>query len=187
MSPLPLGIVAASGVSAGALELINTTVLANSSSVSFTFDNIPQTYRHLQIRYTVKSTGGSTMMLRINGSTGATAYSWSMLQGNGSVAQSNLTNSTNSILMQYAIGSGTVTDLYTPGIIEILDYTNTSKRPVTRIFYGYPETNDNNVALLTGMLLSNTATGSVTIQMVTNNPQRQLASGSRFSLYGIKG
>jgi len=172
----------AGGAAAGAYEQIATIVTTTAGTQSFT--SIPQTYKHLQIRGTGQvDTGnafGSVFNMRINGSSGT--YSTHFLNGNGSSVTSSYYSA--SYAFEYGMrlpGSGEQPGAF---IIDILDYTNTSKHKTIRAFNGMSATNTKNIFLSSSALYANTA--AVTSIDLAN----YLASAQpygRFSLYGIKG
>jgi hypothetical protein len=181
---LPLGILASSGGGAADFQLISTQVLG-SSAASVTFSSIPSTYRHLQLRMTLKdSNGGSTMdaaYYTYNGDTAAN-YAWHYLRGNGSGVNSSWSNTyANSI-------RGVATTLFTASaysahVMDILDYAQTTKYKTTRLLGGGLNSTYSayEVALNSGLWMSTAAITSVTVGAQSG---QTLLSGSRFSLYG---
>lgn len=147
-----------------------------SGSTSFTFSSIPSTYSHLQIRYTGVSSyplissnlGAGTKSHSLYGyGTGVAAYAWDPLGGGMYVAIDG--------------SSGNVSS----GIIDILDYTNTSKNKTFRALHGR-ETNtaDSSIHFASGFWNSTSAISSITI---TNNVAGSVAfgAGTTFALYGV--
>jgi hypothetical protein len=185
---IPLGFWAASGAGGGAsaadFQLISTQVLGSSAS-SVTFSSIPSTFRHLQLRMTLKdSNGGSTMdaaYYTYNGDTGAN-YAWHYLSGNGSGVNSGWSNTyANSI-------RGVATSLFTASaysshVMDILDYKQTTKNKTTRIIGGATNSTYTayEVAMNSGLWLSTAAITSITVGAVSG---QTWVSGCRFSLYG---
>ena len=56
--PIPIGVLAQAGAGSAALTndyFLIQTVEANTNTSSVTFSNIPQTYKHLQIRHSIRS------------------------------------------------------------------------------------------------------------------------------------
>ena len=186
---VPLGIMASSGAAGADYDLIATTV-ANGSVSDITFSSIPQTFKHLQIRFTSRSqqntTRPSLLYIRPNGSYLTTGH---YLLGNGSTVTSSS--------YPQALGThpavGGATNSFGLGIVELLDYTNTNKNPVLRSFSGFTNggtlggsgiQSNNQVFIWSGLL---TTSGAVTSISITNEGFNNFVSGSRFSLYGIKG
>lgn len=170
-----------SAPSLGALEQISTTILG-STTASVTFSSIPSTYSHLQIRMVGRSANGSAqgqMFLTFNGS--ATGYAYHYVGGNGSSAYSGAATAQTAISLNYAPGSTATANTFSPAILDILDYTNTSKNKTIRFLQGQADSSLN-ISLNSGLWVSTSAITSITISATGS-----FVSGSRFSLYGIKG
>lgn len=183
---LPLGILASSGGAAlpTDYELISTTVLG-SNSASVSLSSIPQTYKHLQIRL-VKlnpSSVSAYLNIQMNGVTSG-SYSSHLLFGNGSTVGSNAGNGSSATSI---FGGTTATNATTHAavqIIDILDYTSTSKYKTVRYLNGYANGANNGIELGSGLFMSTSAVTSVDF---SNQSSNQFATGSRFSIYGLKG
>lgn len=181
MSPLPLGILAsAGGITLPAYELISTTILGSNTS-SITFSSVPQTYKHLQLRVVGKLSSSYTAFVRFNGVATLASYSSHRMYGDGSAAAT-----------QNQSGNGDLgTLLFAPesagshyaAIMDILDYSSTSKFKTTRTFNG--GTGYSWVQLGSGAFLSTNAVTSITVRPDTGTDN--FITGSRFSLYGIRG
>lgn len=183
---IPLGILASSaGGAAGAYELISSTVLG-SDTASVTFSSIDQTYKHLQIRYTARSTVASAAddtVLRFNGVSTSTYFSH-YLYGNGSTVSSGNILSQNVMYLDQSPGATNTTDAFGAGIVDILDYTSTLKNKTVRTLTGYHGAGSKSVWMGSGSIALTAAITSITL--LTANSANHKA-GSRFSLYGIKG
>lgn len=186
---IPMGFLAASGAgAAGAYDLISTSLIS-STTASVTFSSLPADYSHLQIRWTGRSNRSDyqdRMAIRLNGVTSNT-YISHVLRGSGSNVASVYQDA-----FGYIFATG-VFDLFATtetsgafgaGIIDILDFKNTSKTKTVRMFSGLSGgTQARNIALTSGM---NTATGA--LSSITLFPQNgSWVAGSRMSIYGIKG
>ena len=181
---IPFGILSAAGVSgfSSDYELI-TTAFGTGSSGVITFSSIPQEYKHLQIRYTAKNSSTATQMnITMNGITSG-VYARHSLLGNGTAASSgNSTASQTSIQLVESMANSTTGNAVNAGVIDILDYTSTTKNKTIRALYGMAD-NLTRVYLSSGLYNQTTAVSSVTLTASANN----FASLSRFSLYGIRG
>jgi len=184
---IPLGILAAQAPAVGdAYELISTQVLtANAASV--TFSSIPQEYRHLQLRWVARSSHSSVdrFNLRLNGNTGSN-YAWHGLFGNGSAVSSS-TGFFPTDLIQVFRQVSNRASVYSTGVIDITDYSSTSKNTIT---LGLSDSTDRDggtstqgVELASGLFLSTAAVTSLQAFTGLGN----FVTGSRFSLYGIRG
>lgn len=189
---IPLGILAttAGGAAGGAAayELISTS-LADSQSSSVTFSSIPTTYKHLQIRFTAKSTSTGTasefLRVRFNGDSTYNAYSYHWLKGNGSaMSSSKLFEQSEMITAAIPTSSGSWSSTtFGAGFIDILDYGSTTKNTTIRSLSGqlgaYTE-----VYSYSGFWNNTAAITSITLSLQTSG---NLFSGSRISLYGLNG
>lgn len=172
----------------GAMESIATATL--NSSATGQFFNIPQTYQHLHLRImgqlSVSASPGITAII-FNGDYTVGNY-WQgghVLRGDGASATSGspLGYTSNSGAFGYAPGTaaGSVRSGF---VIDILDYTNTSKNTVWRAFGGYDANGSGNVTVASGLWLSTAAI--TTLDIGSHTSPYQWVAGSTFALYGIK-
>lgn len=187
MSPIPLGFWAAAGTgaAAGAYELISTTILsADTASVSFDISAYTNTYKHLQIRYlgrNIQAVRDGQMIMRFNGDASA-SYSRHYLMGTGSSAVSSA--DINQVYATFAAGingASANSGVFTPGIIDIIDFASTAKNKTVRAFHG--STDGAHIALESNLWRSTSAITNIYMAPQVNS----FATGCRFSLYGIKG
>jgi hypothetical protein len=168
------------------MEPIATNLLA-SSTASITFSNIPNTYKHLQIRWIglTDDTGSSGLgnvrcSLFFNTDTTATNYYNHFLIGNGSAASAGSENSA-----KFA-GNAVRNSMIAPGvnIVDILDYASTTKNKTVRTLTGFENNDTNgNVRFVSGSWTNTSPINSIQLTPESGN----LKQYSRFSLYGIKG
>ena len=187
--PIPLGILAVAGAGAGgggAYELIETTQSTGASITFSNLDNYSQ-YKHLQIRAVMKGTGSSTYegFMRFNGVT--SGYAYHNVSGSGfSVTSQANTNQDRMGLGNFPGTNAQIpSEVFGVAIVDILDFSSTSKNKTIRSLSGFAGNNDvvGPIRLVSGFLNSTTAVTSITIGVATST---NIASGSRFSLYGIK-
>lgn len=184
MSPIPLGILAASGAAGGSYELIESNILTSTAS-SVTFSSIPSDYKHLQIRAVTQdsaTTSSQHMFLQFNSDAG-TSYSYHLLNGYGPAVQSYGIANKTEIQLWDATPGDTTPQIFGAAIIDILDYANTNKNTTTRALHGALNTNEQDISLASGLWMNTAAVSSITL---INNYQ-YFNAGSRFSLYGIRG
>jgi len=203
MLGFPLGILSAAGaggapVSPDAYELISTTILTSpTNDVNFTgLGTYASTYKHLQIRAVMKSVSTGAVLvntaLRINGNSGASDYSYHRLGGNGSSTYSQANyNGQDRIVIASMVASGgggsVSTNQFGVMVIDILDAFSTTKNKTVRSLSGAVsgDSNARRVDLNSGVRLSTNSIDSLAI--ISINISDELATGSRYSLYGIKG
>ena len=189
MSFMLLGILnsQASGGGAAAYELIETVTLANNTTPTVTFSSIPADYKHLQIRASVQSTNSNSaddvMTLTMNGNTSA-VYTWHWLQGNGSSVSSAGYTSRNYIRLDTIDTTRFSSVSFTPVVMDILDYANTSKNTTVRYLHGNKGANTQIVKLASGLYQATNAVASMTF--TGSLAGYNFTAGSRLSLYGVR-
>jgi hypothetical protein len=192
MSLFPLGLLSQGGGGSGggpAYDLIQT-VSGTGTSGTITFTDIPQTYKHLQIRYVARDNGNTTVAqpvtMRYNGQT-STYRSHSLSSYGSSV----ISETSTTMVIGWIPASFGASGSYGAGVIDILDYTNANKTASFRSLNGYTSGGSGDgypngtamVALTSGMRTATTAITSLTFIA----GWQWFESASRFSLYGIKG
>lgn len=174
------------------MEPIATTLVGSGGANQVTFNDIPQTYKHLQIRGIARTTknadGRAAFYLQLN-SDNAVNYSSHNLIGDGaSVSAGSVTTQPYMLGVSWMLPSATATaNAFGGFILDILDYANTSKYKTVRNFIG---SDFNSTTPLPGRIgLESSSwrnTDAVTsIKFYTDSDN--WAQYSRFSLYGIKG
>lgn len=181
---IPLGILDSAGAP-GTFELIQTQLVSSGSPTSITFNSIPATYKHLQVRLTVRGAVASTataFSYQFNGDT-ASNYSSHFLQGDGSSVGSGSYLSSTILVQDMPAATGTAGSFMT-AIIDILDYANTSKYKTSRSLSGRLA-NQTMVRMNSGNWRNTAAITS--INFYDFSASSAFAVGTRISLYGIKG
>jgi hypothetical protein len=168
---------------AGAYESIATTTVGSTATASITFSGIPSTYTHLQIRYIAKnSVTGDSFSMRFNADT-ASNYARHELSGFGSSANAYASTSQTSMIIGFE-NYGTGSD-FGAGIIDILDYTSTSKNKTVRSLTGYDANGSGGVGLISGLWFKTPeAITSITLNQGNSGNFKEYSS---FALYGIRG
>ena len=186
-SLIPWGIWAASGAggsaSPAAYELISTTVLG-SSAASVTFSGLGTSaaaYKHLQIRLTGRTTravaeDGATV-LQLNSDTGAN-YRSHWLVGTGS---SVVSYDDTIIGLGSFSGNNAGANQFTAQVIDLLDFSSSSKNKTLRFLAGNAGS-FNSIRLHSGLWMSTAAVTSIDLKTTVGS----WATGSRFSLYGLR-
>jgi hypothetical protein len=191
MSPIPLGYFATAGGGlsyAPSFEHIAT--VSGTSTATISLSSIPSTYKHLQVRFTGRttlSTSGVQMYIRANSDTGGN-YSNHVLRRNGTsgvIGSYNLTSYMSSNV-ELIPGSDEGANIVAAGIIDILDYKETTKFKTFKMSAGlgtkYVSSLFQNV-LMGGNWRSTSAIDSLQFTLYSGN----WSTLSTFSLYGIKG
>ena len=161
----------------------------DGSSSTITFNSIPQTYKHLQLRFQGRVTfngGGSiyNAVIRFNSDTGAN-YTWHAIRGTGSsVVAYGSTSQTKFTIDSVFPDAGTTSNTFGTALVDIHDYTSTTKNKTNRAFSGNDTNGAGNVWLTSSLWLNTNAITSITIE---NNGGWAFATGSTFALYGMVG
>lgn len=182
---IPIGILAAAGAApAGAYELISTQLITTNTA-SVTFSSIPATYKHLQIRMIARSTSAGNRQencfMQFNSDTTSSNYRYHSLLADGS---SVVSFTSTSLFLNEINGNADTTGSFAPKIIDILDYAVTTKNTTIRNFNGKDSAGPEKRIVLTSGLWMNTA--AITSLRIFPS-DTSFITGSRFSLYGIKG
>ena len=190
MSLMLLGILnsqAAGGVE-GAYDLLETTTLTSSaSSVTFSSLGAYSDYAHLQIRMVARSDWSSVYINDVDvtfNSISSASYASHTLYGDGNQAYSTGSTSANFIRVKDVVPSAnTLSSAFGAAIIDILDFSKSSKNTTTRQLSGAVVADETKIVLGSGLLNNTVAVTS--INLASSNGS--YVTGSRFSLYGIKG
>jgi hypothetical protein len=171
------------------MEPIASTVVGSGGSSIIIFNDIPQTYKHLQIRgigRTNRSANGDYGLVRFNGDSSASNYTSHYVQGNGStVATGVYQQSFTGCLWSRWAAASDASSIFGVGIFDILDYTNTNKYTTTRDLGGLDtNTSNSQMNFESSVWLANTEITTIAIIPGAGTSWNEY---SRFSLYGIKG
>jgi len=163
------------------------TYTATGSETSFTFSSISGTYKSLQFRIFARQSSGTltapALKMRFNGDTTGANYAYHILSGNGSaVSSSGFTNMGEVQLYAFA-GNSSTANSFGAGITDILDYASTTKNKTVRTFGG---TEQNGSGLTQAISNAWLQTSAITSIEIYGSQLNSFASGSTFSLYGVK-
>ena len=193
MSPLPPIGFFGGVTAAGDYESIATVTVGSGGASSISFSSISSGYKHLQLRYAAMTTratyGYDAMTMQVNSDSTSGNYSWHVLRGSGAAATAG-GGSDNQWYLDFGFGT-TAIGAPAAGIIDILDYANTSKAKTMRALYGEdlngtPASAPGRINLISGGYYSsgNPAISSISFTSYNGN---NIAEYSSFALYGIKG
>ena len=163
-------------------ELVTTTILSGSQATINFNTSALSAYKHLQIRLTGRTTRAvsedGAVSLQLNSDTGAN-YRSHFLVGTGST-----TVSYDSSIIELGSFSGNSAGAsqFTAQVIDLLDFGSTSKNKTLRILSGNAGS-FNSIRLHSGLWISTAAVTSIDLKATVGS----WATGSRFSLYGLKG
>ncbi len=176
------------------MEPIASTLVGAGGVNTVIFNDIPQTYKHLQVRAFAQTNRATfcrdSLQCKINGDA-ATSYSGHYLFGDGGGTGSG-GSASQAIFGFGTIGAsagGTLSN-YGIAIADILDYSNTNKNKTIRALAG-TDMNGTGSGGIGGLIeFSSSAwynTAGITSLTLTPGIGTLFSQYSRFSLYGIKG
>jgi hypothetical protein len=183
-----LGIMASSMQGAvGDYESIQTVTVGAGGQATISFTSIASNYKHLQIRYMACWTGTSINYsqpyIRFNSDSTA-SYSTHSLYGTGSSTGGNGAASITEGYLGW-IPDSNYANTFGVGVVDLLDYQNTSKYKTVRTLGGYSRNFNASANELIGLISSSwqktNAVTSITIAGAGN-----FAQYSSFALYGIR-
>jgi hypothetical protein len=182
---IPFGVLSAAGVSEfdSDYELIESVILGTATA-NIEFDNIPQTYKHLQVRLMARSSFAlnyDNLAFYLNNNTTSTYATHALFGIGSSVTSNNFTSQARLFFPTLLISNSNTANSFQGGVIDILDYSSTTKNTTTRSLTGSTGS-ESRIALISG-LWNNTAA----VTRLNFETSGNLMAGSRFSLYGIKG
>lgn len=160
------------------MEPIATTLLTGVQA-TVTFNNIPQNYKHLQLRtFVQQNSGGGYVEMILGGNTFNYRH---YITGNGASASAGADTTNAPGVFSSAFSSGS--SVFAASVLDILDYTSTNKNKVTRSLGGVDNNGSGAIYFMSGLYTPLSPITSITLNAISQN----FTTNSRFSLYGIKG
>ena len=154
-------------------NLIGAPVVVGAGGVSsVTFSSIPNTYTDLKIVASIRGTGGTSNPLGSISFNGTGSYSYKMLQGSGSAANS-LSDTT--YIGYYYTGAPYTSNTFTNAEFYIPNYAGSQQKSVSIDYVG-----ENNAATAWSGLVAGLFTSTSAITTVTFG---QYGGGSTFDQY----
>lgn len=148
-------------------------------SGAFSFQNIPQTFTHLQLRITAKSfTTSNSLFHYFNVDAASTNYAQHYIMGDGANPYSGANINQPYFGMDLITQSTDTANIHGSLIIDVLDYTNTNKNKTVRVIGGWDLNGSGRIWMWSGLWRS---TSAITRWDLT--PGFTIAS--RADLYGI--
>jgi hypothetical protein len=180
-----LGVTASGFFEGGDFELISTTILG-STTAAVTFNTSAlSSYSHLQLRYVSRNASDSNGLIGLTFNGSSSTYRYQRLRSNGSTVS--VTGGTSSYMELYGSGSSAGANQFGSGVVDILDFNSTTKRKTIRALVGVVDSVGSmlEIDLMTGAHYLNT--NALTSLTLTQTFGTGFITGSRFSIYGIKG
>lgn len=166
---------------------ISSITVGSLGAGSVSFTEIPQNFRHLQIRGVSRQTtsGDRRLSISFNNNTTTSSYNYHWVYGNGTNAASEYGASTLPVANYTTNGQDTgLTSSYGSTVIDILDYANTIKNKTIRSLSGNDSggTGSSIIALISGLYMNTSAITSINLSYSSG----MISQYSTFSLYGVK-
>lgn len=156
------------------------------SSGTITFSSIPDTYKHLQIRYNARTDAAFSndfITFRFNSDT-ATNYAYHLLAGDGSTASASGGASSNIMYGSEITGASATASIMGTGVIDVIDYASTTKAKTTKVIGGNDRNGAGEIRLSSDLW---TSTAAITTITITSFRSANWTTSTTFALYGIKG
>lgn len=169
--------------SLGFYESIATAVVDASGQGIITFDNIPQNYKHLQLRIVARTLGsGGTQENYLRFNNVETGYNAHQLAGTGSGLASYGNQYSTVMFLARTPDTSITSNVFAATIIDILDYASSTKNKTVRSISGWDANGSGENWFASGFINN---TNPVT--QITYRSNQNYIEGSQFSLYGIRG
>lgn len=169
----------------GAMFPLGMVSVGSAGAANIEFTSIPSTYTHLQIRGIGRSTVATTsgqVYIQFNSDT-TSNYSLHYLYGDGTTVYSGGGASQTEMYAFRITGASAASSIFGGGVVDILDYKNTSKYKTLRTLSGEDRNGNGFLFYQSGLWLSTSAITSIKLYPSSNN----FAQYTQFALYGIKG
>ncbi len=186
MSPI-LGIIASSkSIAAGDFESIATVTVGSTAQSTIEFTSIPSTYKHLQIRGIMRFSGNDSGfgLWFNNDTTSSNYYSHNLATSGTSTPYTQ--QMAESFIAWSAPNNGTTANVFMGMVIDVLDYTSSTKYKTVKNLYGF-DANGSGRCLFSSELWKNTnAITSLKFDARVQGSTSDFGQYSSFALYGIK-
>ena len=174
--------------STNSYESIATVAVGSGGSSSVNFTSIPSTYTHLQIRCLARTThpsgtDGDYLKMQFNSDTGSN-YATHQISGDGSSVSAAAFTSQTAMYPARAGATGLSANIFGDLIIDVLDYSLTTKYKTMRNLGGYDANGSGMIRFVSGLWMNTNAVTSIKIEAGSGSGLEQYSS---FALYGIKG
>jgi hypothetical protein len=162
----------------GAYDALASVTLSSATN-TISFAGIPSGYKHLQIRAHAQASTAGLARIRFNGDAGANYFGHDLV-GNGSSANAYAYPNINQVYIWPS--SDSVSPYWSDAIVDVLDYSATTKNKTARVLCGYDANGSGYIELVSGAWNNTAAINSIEITTNTGN----FTTNSQFALYGIK-
>lgn len=167
-------------------ESISTITVGSGGTTNAEFTSIPTTYKHLQVRASIRTTRDqqNSLFYYINGNNSTSVYTSHYMSTDGSTISSTGLGFNNYQGLCGVMPGTNVSNNFGTAVFDILDYTNTGKNKTIRYYTGWDGNGSGWVQYGSNLFASTSAITSIRFSF----PEYGIiAENSRFALYGIKG
>lgn len=164
----------------------NFASIATGTGQNITFSNIPQNYKHLQLRIIARdpsATAEYPLYLQFNGDSGSGNYGYHYMSGDGATASTSAAiTSQNSITLPKVTGNSATANYYGVAVIDIMEYSSLNRYKVIKGIGGNDRNGAGSVWFVSGYWnLALTSISTLSIGTASGNAM----ANSHFALYGI--
>ena len=157
-----------------------STATGTGSAGAFSFSSIPQNFTHLQLRISAREVGTSNVLFHyFNGDFAATNYTWTTFSAQGTAAAVGSGGPSGFFNTQAHPSNSELANTNGVVIIDILDYSNTSKAKTIKMLGGYNLGSTPGYLAITGGTWNSTA--AINSYVLTPG----FSTNSRADLYGL--
>lgn len=170
-------------------ESIATATVGSGGQSTITFSSIPSTFTHLQLRYIARSTqagNASSLILRFNSDTGSNYYAYHEIYADGSTAAGYADSTATLSQVDQIPAANKTASVFGVGVIDLLDYTSTSKNKTIRFLDGW-DANGSGAVVFGSSLYKPSTIAAINAITITDAYAQNFVQYSSFALYGIKG
>ena len=184
MTPLLTGVFASqisghlTSSDSGAMFPIAMATVGSGGAANMEFTSIPDTYKHLQLRFFGNATSATSGALYLNGDTTTSNYYTHSMISDGTGTSASAFNNT---YLPYYTSTG---NYFSAHVFDILDYTSTSKKKTIRVLGGWDGNGDGRIVLNSALWNNTNKITSIKLLIDGSTNWNQYTQAV---LYGIKG
>ena len=170
----------------GAMYSIGTVLVGSGGASSISFTSIPSTYKHLQLRITSRDNRAATLNnfhMRLNSDTTNSYTYHTALADTSTVVSDGTTSPVDKTDYYYEPSTSTTASVFASSVIDILDYSFSTKYKTIRMSGGYDNNGVGRLTFTSNLWIN---TSAVTGISFTNSSGANFSQYSSFALYGIK-
>jgi len=184
-----LGVIASSRLTA-VPNSYESIASGGGATNAVTFSSIPSTYKHLQIRYMSRddnpASGFNNLVIRFNGDS-TTSYTDHYILANMTGTGTGGSGGYDRGYIGLSASVSALSNVVGVGVIDILDYRDTSKFKTVRSLHGMNQNTNTNTSDFRFRSNAWLKTDAITSITVFPDNSRTFTSVTEISLYGLKG